>query len=138
MVLVALGGTRPAEPHKSCPLSCCGAQCRAGISATMLRVPQLRALLLLAALSATAQGQTVGSQQLQPWLIALTAVVVFLFVVFVLLLVGRLLRLRTRREHEDGSERRSTHSMERAAAYSNAAAEKDSDDERDKSKATAL
>ncbi|XP_031460465.1 small integral membrane protein 24 [Phasianus colchicus] len=100
----------------------------------MLRVP---VLLLLAALTATTQGQTAGSQQLQPWLIGLTAVVVFLFVVFVLLLAGRLWRLRTRREHEDDSEKRSTHSMERAA-YINAAAERDSDDEREKSKATSL
>lgn len=104
---------------------------------TMLCVPQLPELLLLAALTATARGQTVGSQQLQPWLIGLTAVVVFLFVVFVLLLVGRLWRLRTRREHEDSSEQQPAHSMERAA-YSNAAAEKDSDDEREKSKATSL
>lgn len=38
-----------------------------------------------------------GPKVLQPWLIALTAVVVFLFIVFVVLLVNRLWNLRRRR-----------------------------------------
>ncbi|NXJ97863.1 SIM24 protein, partial [Corythaixoides concolor] len=37
------------------------------------------------------------SRQLQPWLVGLTAVVVFLFIIFVLLLANRLWRLRMRR-----------------------------------------
>ncbi|NXV89533.1 SIM24 protein, partial [Calonectris borealis] len=38
-----------------------------------------------------------GPRELQPWLIGLTAVVVFLFIVFVLLLVNRLWQIRMRR-----------------------------------------
>ncbi|NWW30387.1 SIM24 protein, partial [Panurus biarmicus] len=38
-----------------------------------------------------------GPKVLQPWLIGLTAVVVFLFVVFVMLLVNRLWNLRKHR-----------------------------------------
>ncbi|NXK22931.1 SIM24 protein, partial [Arenaria interpres] len=38
-----------------------------------------------------------GSKVLQPWLLGLTAVVVFLFIIFVLLLVNRLWRIRMRR-----------------------------------------
>ncbi|KAF1576098.1 Small integral membrane protein 24, partial [Eudyptes moseleyi] len=39
-----------------------------------------------------------GAKELQPWLIGLTAVVVFLFIVFVLLLVNRLWQIRMHRE----------------------------------------
>ncbi|NXI48669.1 SIM24 protein, partial [Galbula dea] len=39
-----------------------------------------------------------GPKELQPWLIGLTAVVVFLFIVFVLLLINRLWQIRMRRK----------------------------------------
>ncbi|NXT41819.1 SIM24 protein, partial [Pelecanoides urinatrix] len=39
-----------------------------------------------------------GPRELQPWLIGLTAVVVFLFIVFVLLLINRLWQIRMRRK----------------------------------------
>ncbi|NXW60544.1 SIM24 protein, partial [Eurystomus gularis] len=38
-----------------------------------------------------------GPKELQPWLIGLTAVVVFLFIVFVLLLANRLWKIRMQR-----------------------------------------
>ncbi|NXD71828.1 SIM24 protein, partial [Eolophus roseicapillus] len=38
-----------------------------------------------------------GPKELQPWLVGLTAVVVFLFIVFILLLINRLWKLRMRR-----------------------------------------
>uniref|UniRef100_A0A8C3R8U1 Small integral membrane protein 24 n=1 Tax=Cyanoderma ruficeps TaxID=181631 RepID=A0A8C3R8U1_9PASS len=55
-------------------------------------------LLVLLILAATAQGQAgTGPKVLQPWLVGLTAVIVFLFIVFVMLLVNRLWNLRRRR-----------------------------------------
>ncbi|XP_064031459.1 small integral membrane protein 24 [Pogoniulus pusillus] len=39
----------------------------------------------------------VGPKELQPWLVALTAVVIFLFIVFVLLLINRLWQIRRHR-----------------------------------------
>uniref|UniRef100_A0A803VZD5 Small integral membrane protein 24 n=1 Tax=Ficedula albicollis TaxID=59894 RepID=A0A803VZD5_FICAL len=55
-------------------------------------------LLVLLVLAATTQGQTdTGPKVLQPWLIGLTAVVVFLFIVFLMLLVNRLWNLRRHR-----------------------------------------
>uniref|UniRef100_A0A8B9EXR6 Uncharacterized protein n=1 Tax=Amazona collaria TaxID=241587 RepID=A0A8B9EXR6_9PSIT len=53
----------------------------------MLRAWQTLSLLVLLALA-----------ELQPWLIGLTAVVVFLFIVFILLLINRLWKLRMRWE----------------------------------------
>ncbi|NXW37179.1 SIM24 protein, partial [Phaetusa simplex] len=44
-----------------------------------------------------------GPKELQPWLLGLTAVVVFLFIVFVLLLVNRLWQIRMRRWDGDAS-----------------------------------
>ncbi|XP_039552796.1 small integral membrane protein 24 isoform X2 [Passer montanus] len=65
----------------------------------------LQPLSLLLVLASTAQGQTVtGPKVLQPWLIGLTAVVVFLFAVFVVLLVNRLWSLRKKRKEKDTPE----------------------------------
>ncbi|XP_050766756.1 small integral membrane protein 24 [Gymnogyps californianus] len=94
----------------------------------MPRASRPLSLLVLFVLPATAQGQAgTGPKELQPWLISLTAVVIFLFIVFVLLLINRLWQIRMRRlEH---------------AGCANPAAEKDSDEESDgeeQSKATAL
>uniref|UniRef100_A0A8C9MF40 Small integral membrane protein 24 n=1 Tax=Serinus canaria TaxID=9135 RepID=A0A8C9MF40_SERCA len=58
----------------------------------MPKLLQPLSLLLLLVLASTAQGQV-----LQPWLIGLTAVVIFLFIVFVVLLVNRLWNLRKKR-----------------------------------------
>ncbi|XP_032059841.1 LOW QUALITY PROTEIN: small integral membrane protein 24 [Aythya fuligula] len=128
---MALGGTCPPEPNKSRPLAPgaerCHARCRIGPlrCPAMPRSPQPLGLLLLLALAATARGQNiVVSKQWQPWLIGLTAVVVFLFIVFVVLLVNRFWQLRMRRLEK--------------AAYSNAAADRDSEDEREHNKATSL
>ncbi|GAB0200739.1 small integral membrane protein 24 [Grus japonensis] len=86
-------------------------------------------LLVLLVLTASARGQAgTGPKQLQPWLVGLTAVVVFLFIVFVLLLVNRLWQLRRRSRLE-------------RAGRTNPAAEKNSDEESDseeQSKATSF
>ncbi|KAF4798485.1 small integral membrane protein 24 [Turdus rufiventris] len=59
-------------------------------------------VLVLLVLAATTQGQTdTGPKVLQPWLIGLTAVVVFLFIVFVVLLVNRLWKLRRHRKEDE-------------------------------------
>ncbi|KAM6331741.1 uncharacterized protein FN964_014520 [Alca torda] len=70
----------------------------------MPRAPQPLSLLVLLVLAATAQGQAgTGPKELQPWLLGLTAVVVFLFIVFVLLLVNRLWQIRMLRWDGDAS-----------------------------------
>ncbi|XP_019345460.1 small integral membrane protein 24 isoform X2 [Alligator mississippiensis] len=42
-----------------------------------------------------------GSHQLQPWLVGLTAVVVFLFIVFLLMIINRVLCYKKHRDEED-------------------------------------
>ncbi|KAM6113479.1 small integral membrane protein 24 [Phoenicopterus ruber ruber] len=107
----------------------------------MLRTSQPLSLLVLLVLAATAQGQASTSpKELQPWLIGLTAVVVFLFIVFVLLLVNRLWQIRMRRKKGGLQETRGIDRLEHTGC-ANPAAEKDSDEESDgeeKSKATSL
>ncbi|XP_074893595.1 LOW QUALITY PROTEIN: small integral membrane protein 24 [Buteo buteo] len=81
-----------------------------------------------------------GPKELQPWLIGLTAVVVFLFIVFVVLLINRLWQIRMRRKHGALQETQGTERLERAGC-ANLAAEKDSDEESDgeeQSKTTSL
>ncbi|XP_054661626.1 small integral membrane protein 24 [Grus americana] len=98
-------------------------------------------LLVLLVLTASARGQAgTGPKQLQPWLIGLTAVVVFLFIVFVLLLVNRLWQLRRRRKQDGLQDTQGTGRLERAGR-TNPAAEKNSDEESDseeQSKATSF
>ncbi|XP_074020107.1 small integral membrane protein 24 [Numenius arquata] len=107
----------------------------------MPRAQQPLSLLVLLVLVATAQGQAAtGSKVLEPWLLGLTAVVVFLFIVFVLLLVNRLWRIRMRRKQGDVQDTLGTDRLERVG-HVNPAAEKDSDEESDgeeRSKATPL
>ncbi|KAM9174385.1 small integral membrane protein 24 [Mergus octosetaceus] len=104
----------------------------------MPRSPQPLGLLLLLALAATARGQEiVVSKQWQPWLIGLTAVVIFLFIVFVALLANRFWQLRMRRKHGDPEEPQAIGRLEKAA-YSNTAADRDSEDEQERNKATSL
>ncbi|XP_069734380.1 small integral membrane protein 24 [Phaenicophaeus curvirostris] len=65
----------------------------------MLRAMHPCSLLVLLLLTAAVQGQTgTGHKELQPWLVGLTVVVVFLFIVFVLLLANRLWQLRMHRK----------------------------------------
>nr|XP_047933519.1 small integral membrane protein 24 [Anser cygnoides] len=104
----------------------------------MPRSPQPLGLLLLLALAATARGQeALGSKQWQPWLVGLTAVVVFLFIVFLVLLANRFWQLRMRRKRGVPEEPQAIGRLQKAA-YSNAAADRDSDDERERHKATSL
>ncbi|KAM6041665.1 small integral membrane protein 24 [Chlamydotis macqueenii] len=107
----------------------------------MPRVWQPLSLLVLFVLAATARGQAgTGPKVLQPWLIGLTAVVVFLFVVFVLLLANRLWQIRMRRKQGGLQETLGTDRLEPRGCV-NAAAEKDSDEESDgaeRSNATSL
>ncbi|XP_063214285.1 small integral membrane protein 24 [Chroicocephalus ridibundus] len=107
----------------------------------MPRAPQPLSLLVLLVLAATAQGQAgTGPKELQPWLLGLTAVVVFLFIVFVLLLVNRLWQIRMRRKRGDVQDTPGTDRLERTGR-ANPAAEKDSDEESDgeeRSKATSF
>ncbi|XP_075632751.1 small integral membrane protein 24 isoform X1 [Balearica regulorum gibbericeps] len=108
----------------------------------MQRASQPLSLLVLLVLTASARGQAgTGPKQLQPWLVGLTAVVVFLFIVFVLLLVNRLWQLRRRRKQGGLQDTQGTGSRLERAGHTNPAAEKDSDEESDseeRSKATSL
>ncbi|XP_029770006.1 uncharacterized protein LOC112119651 isoform X2 [Terrapene carolina triunguis] len=47
------------------------------------------------------QGTTEGSRTLQPWLVGLTAVVVFLFIVVVLMIINRVWCYKKRRNEEE-------------------------------------
>ncbi|XP_074664984.1 small integral membrane protein 24 [Strix aluco] len=92
-------------------------------------VSQPLSLLVLLVLVATAQGQAgTGPKELQPWLVGLTAVVIFLFIVFVLLLVNRLWQMRMRRKQSGPQDTPGTDRLEHGG-HANAAAEKDSDEE---------
>ncbi|NXT59587.1 SIM24 protein, partial [Pluvianellus socialis] len=61
-------------------------------------------------------------KELQPWLVGLTAVVVFLFIVFVLLLVNRLWNIRMRRWDGDTSRARGSAGSGRARGREQGAA----------------
>ncbi|KAK2542081.1 Smim24 [Columba livia] len=79
-----------------------------------------------------------GPKVLQPWLVGLTAVVVFLFIVFVLLLANRLWQLRMRRKQSRLQETLGTDRLEHVS-HVNLAAKKDSDEEsEEQSKATSF
>ncbi|XP_040846243.1 small integral membrane protein 24 [Ochotona curzoniae] len=58
-------------------------------------------LVLVALLLAPAEAQQATGRRLKPWLVGLTAVVVFLFIVFVLLLVNRVWCSKTRAQDEE-------------------------------------
>ncbi|XP_066192229.1 small integral membrane protein 24 isoform X2 [Sylvia atricapilla] len=97
-------------------------------------------LLVLLILAATAQGQSgTGPKVLQPWLIGLTAVVVFLFVVFVMLLINRFWNLRRHRKEDDRPETLETDRLGRSG-HDNPAAENldEPSDDKQESKATSL
>lgn len=106
----------------------------------MPRPLQPLSLLVLLVLTATAQGQAdTGPKVLQPWLIGLTAVVVFLFIVFVVLLVNRLWNLKRRREENDYPETLATDRLGRSGHVNPAAEDWDElSDDKQQSKATSL
>ncbi|XP_058714850.1 small integral membrane protein 24 [Poecile atricapillus] len=97
-------------------------------------------LLVLLILAATAQGQAdTGPKVLQPWLLGLTAVVVFLFIVFVVLLVNRFWNLRRHRKENDYPETLATDRLERSGHVNPAAEDCDElNDDKQQSKATSL
>ncbi|XP_071655846.1 small integral membrane protein 24 isoform X2 [Patagioenas fasciata] len=105
----------------------------------MLRALQPLLFLVLLVLAAPVRGQAgTGPKVLQPWLVGLTAVVVFLFIVFVLLLVNRLWQIRMRRKQSKLKETLGTDRLEHDG-HVNLAAKKDSDEESEgQSKATSF
>ncbi|XP_075300232.1 small integral membrane protein 24-like [Opisthocomus hoazin] len=128
-------GSRVAqEPSAGCPAP-------ASLRPDMPRVPQPLSLLVLLVLATTARGQAGTSPKvLQPWLVGLTAIVVFLFIVFVLLLANRLWQIRMGRKQGRLQETPGADSLEHAG-HANPAAEWDSDRESDseeQGKTTAL
>ncbi|XP_058513980.1 small integral membrane protein 24 isoform X2 [Ochotona princeps] len=58
-------------------------------------------LVLVALLLTPAEAQQARGRRLKPWLVGLTAVVVFLFIVFVLLLVNRVWCSKARAQDEE-------------------------------------
>ncbi|RMC00803.1 hypothetical protein DUI87_22487 [Hirundo rustica rustica] len=76
-----------------------------------------------------------GPKVLQPWLVGLTAVVVFLFIIFVMLLINRFWNLRKHRKANDNPETLEADRVGRSG-HVNAAAELG--DDKQESKATSL
>ncbi|XP_071434403.1 small integral membrane protein 24 isoform X2 [Pithys albifrons albifrons] len=144
---MVLGDTCPHEAHKGARCPGCGdpARQRRGqqlssgsrtgcaqlfLRLKMLRLSQRPSLLLLLVLAATARGQAgTGPKVLEPWLLGLTAVVVFLFIVFVVLIINRFWNLRMRRKDSDYPETTGTVRLE-DVGHINPAVE-DSDEESD-------
>ncbi|KAM4810428.1 small integral membrane protein 44 isoform 1-T1 [Rhinophrynus dorsalis] len=77
------------------------------------------------AIRASSEG---GSRTLQPWLLGLTAVVVFLFIVFVLMIINRVWCKKKKDEENPTRERTELN------AYENTAMEEDKDTEKKKEK----
>ncbi|XP_039421965.1 small integral membrane protein 24 [Corvus cornix cornix] len=121
-------------------LSGAGSSRALALHSKMPRPLQPLSLLVLLVLTATAQGQAdTGPKVLQPWLIGLTAVVVFLFIVFVMLLVNRLWNLRRRRKENDYPETLATDRLGRSGHVNPAAEDWDElSDDKQRSKATSF
>ncbi|XP_021137282.2 small integral membrane protein 44 isoform X1 [Columba livia] len=127
------------EPSSGCTIRpCTSSLCHR--RPKMPRTLQPLSLLVLLVLAAPVRGQAVtGPKVLQPWLVGLTAVVVFLFIVFVLLLANRLWQLRMRRKQSRLQETLGTDSRLEHVSHVNLAAKKDSDEEsEEQSKATSF
>ncbi|XP_068012551.1 small integral membrane protein 24 [Melanerpes formicivorus] len=93
------------------------------------RAMQPLSLLVLLILATTAQGQAGTSpKELQPWLVGLTAVVVFLFIVFVLLLANRLWKIRMHRKRSGLQEKQGSDRLKQAV-YANPAAEESGEEQ---------
>ncbi|XP_039371955.1 small integral membrane protein 24 isoform X1 [Mauremys reevesii] len=108
-----------------------------------LRAP-LFFLLFIAASQAqdgAVQGTTTGSRTLQPWLVGLTAVMVFLFVVVVLMIINRVWCSKKRRNEEEPLGEPAQSSRAVSNVYNNLALEEDSEKEqnvRKENKTTSL
>ncbi|XP_023963648.2 small integral membrane protein 24 isoform X2 [Chrysemys picta bellii] len=74
------------------------------------------------------QGTTDGSRMLQPWLVGLTAVVVFLFIVVVLMIINRVWCYKKRRNEEEPLGE-PAQSRTVSNFYNNLALEEDSEEE---------
>ncbi|XP_032639000.1 small integral membrane protein 24 isoform X2 [Chelonoidis abingdonii] len=79
------------------------------------------------------QGTTAGSRMLQPWLVGLTAVVVFLFIVVVLMIINRVWRSKKRR-NEENSLGEPAQSRTVSNTYNNLALEEDGEKEQNEKK----
>ncbi|TFK02142.1 relaxin-3 receptor 1-like [Platysternon megacephalum] len=75
------------------------------------------------------QGTTAGSRTLQPWLVGLTAVVVFLFVIGVLMIINRVWCYKKRRNEEEPLGQPAQSSRTVSNLYNNLALEEDSEEE---------
>ncbi|EMP26115.1 Transmembrane protein C19orf77 like protein [Chelonia mydas] len=81
------------------------------------------------------QGTTEGSRTLQPWLVGLTAVVVFLFIVVMLMIINRVWCYKKRRNEEEPLEEPAQSSTN---CYDNPVLEKDNEEELKENKTTSL
>ncbi|XP_032638999.1 small integral membrane protein 24 isoform X1 [Chelonoidis abingdonii] len=80
------------------------------------------------------QGTTAGSRMLQPWLVGLTAVVVFLFIVVVLMIINRVWRSKKRRNEENSLGEPAQSSRTVSNTYNNLALEEDGEKEQNEKK----
>ncbi|XP_050177442.1 small integral membrane protein 24 [Myiozetetes cayanensis] len=153
---MALGDTCPREANKGARCPRLGDNARPGgdrssprvagpsrartLRPKMPRPSQLLSLLVLLVLAATARGQTsTGPKVLQPWLLGITAVVVFLFIVFVVLVINRFWNLRRRRKQSDYPETTEPDRLERFGHVNPAAENSDEEsDGKERTKATSL
>ncbi|XP_037741702.1 small integral membrane protein 24 isoform X2 [Chelonia mydas] len=102
--------------------------------------PVLFSLLFIASSQAqdgAAQGTTEGSRTLQPWLVGLTAVVVFLFIVVMLMIINRVWCYKKRRNEEEPLEE-PAQSRTVSNCYDNLVLEKDNEEELKENKTTSL
>ncbi|CAM4698777.1 unnamed protein product [Lepidochelys olivacea] len=76
----------------------------------------------------TVQGTTAGSRMLQPWLVGLTAVVVFLFIVAMLMIINRVWCYKKRRNEEEPLEE-PAQSRTVSNPYDNLVLEEDNEEE---------
>ncbi|CAM5176879.1 unnamed protein product [Eretmochelys imbricata] len=75
------------------------------------------------------QGTTAGSRTLQPWLVGLTAVVVFLFIVVMLMIINRVWCYKKRRNEEEPLEEPAQSSRTVSNPYDNLVLEEDNEEE---------
>ncbi|XP_050789803.1 small integral membrane protein 24 [Gopherus flavomarginatus] len=97
----------------------------------------LFSLLFIAASQAqdgAVQGTTAGSRTLQPWLVGLTAVVVFLCIVVVLMIINRVWCSKKRRNEEKPLGEPAQSSRKVSNIYSNLALEADGEEEQNERK----
>nr|XP_048687051.1 small integral membrane protein 24 isoform X2 [Caretta caretta] len=83
------------------------------------------------------QGTTAGSRTLQPWLVGLTAVVVFLFIIVMLMIINRVWCYKKRRNEEEPLEE-PAQSRTVSNPYDNLVLEEDNEEELKENKTTSL